>query len=68
MPPAPKDFGPHFDFPASGYGPLNGLPGSRTLSELSLASLSMAPANRQMGLALGGLATIQWGALCVELG
>ena len=26
MPPAPKDFGPHFDYPASGYGPLNGPP------------------------------------------
>jgi hypothetical protein len=28
MPPAPKDFGPHFDFPPPGYGaePLNGAP------------------------------------------
>ncbi len=28
MPPAPKDFGPHFDFPPPGYGtqPLSGAP------------------------------------------
>ena len=28
MPPAPKDFGPHFDFPTPGYGaqPLSGAP------------------------------------------
>ena len=26
MPPAPTDFGPHFDFPSGGNGPLNGPP------------------------------------------
>jgi hypothetical protein len=26
MPPAPTDFGPHFDFPSGGYGSLNGPP------------------------------------------
>ena len=57
MPPAPKDFGPHFDFPPE---PSERRTHARSLPELSnLASSDLGENASHMGLALGLFAPLE---------